>query len=362
MKKVLFVAHDLVGGGAEKLLIKYLTFLNRNNYELNLCVLKNKGVYQNDIPTWVKTIYLFNAEEIDNFPRDLESIKKLYSDRIRDIYDYEIAFLEGLATVFVASSNNPRSIKIAWVHTDLNCFHWTNKYFSNLQEEREIYYKFNRIILVGQSTKYGFESLFGKLPNLQVIYNAVNKGEIIREAKKVHVEFPTFTFCNISSLQPHKGHEKLIKAFANLIRDGADAHLIIIGEGNQKQSLNILSDELNVSDKIEFLGFVKNPYPYLLSSDVYVHSSSCEGYSLAICEALTLNKPIISTKCSGIIDSLNYGKYGLIVDSSEEGLYNGMKKAFFDIKYRNILFKKSKLGAKKIHFNKMIKHIEKLLT
>ena len=360
MKKILFVMNDLAGGGAEKLLIKYLTVLSNGKYDLNLCVLKNKGIYQSSIPPSVKTIYVFNSEEYNNFSPNLESIKELYSNQIKDIYDFEIAFLEGLPTVFVAASNNPRSIKVAWVHTNLNDFHWTSKYFSSLKEERIIYYKFNKIIIISKSAKRGFESLFGKTPNIHVIYNAIDKSEIIRESKVINIKFATFTFCNISSLQSHKGHKKLIKAFANLINDGADAHLVILGTGDQKQQLEVLSNELNVSDKITFLGFVKNPYPYLSSSNIYVHSSSCEGYSLAICEALTLNKPIIATKCSGIEDSLNNGKYGLIVDNTEQGLYYGMRKVFFHVNHREMLYKKAKLGASKLQYNKIIKSIEKI--
>jgi glycosyltransferase involved in cell wall biosynthesis len=361
-KKVLFVAHNLAGGGAEKLLISYLNALDKDKFDLSLCVLKNVGVYQNSIPYWIKTTYLFSAEQSNNFPRDLGTIKQLYKERIKDKYDYEIAFLEGPATAFVSSSYNVNSTKIAWVHINLYDYHWTSKYFSNVDEERNIFLCFNKIIIVSESARKGFESLFGKMPNLQVINNAIDKNGIKKKSMEFHIQKDSFTFCNISSLQPHKGHERLIKAFARLIHAGAEISLIILGVGEEKQKLMDLVHKLNIPDKVNFLGFIKNPYPYLLSSDVYVHSSFCEGYSLAICEALTLNKPIISTNCSGIVDSLNYGEYGLIVENSENGLYIGMKQTVEDAEFCKILQKKSIIGSKNLQFDYIIKTIENILT
>ena len=75
------------------------------------------------------------------------------------------------------------------------------------------------------------------------------------------------------------------------------------------------------------LGFTDNPYPYFKSADFYVLSSRYEGYPTVLFEAITLKKNIIATDVSGVREMLNDGELGLIVENSEEGIYQGMKEA-----------------------------------
>ena len=56
-------------------------------------------------------------------------------------------------------------------------------------------------------------------------------------------------------------------------------------------------------------------------------SSRYEGFPTVLFEAITLRKNIIATEVSGVNEMLENGKLGLIVENSEEGIYQGMKKA-----------------------------------
>ena len=60
-------------------------------------------------------------------------------------------------------------------------------------------------------------------------------------------------------------------------------------------------------------------------ADLYVCSSRYEGYNLTVAEALLLGLPVLSTDCAGPNEILDRGKYGRIVENSEEGLYKGIK-------------------------------------
>jgi glycosyltransferase involved in cell wall biosynthesis len=83
------------------------------------------------------------------------------------------------------------------------------------------------------------------------------------------------------------------------------------------------------------LGFTDNPYPYFKNADFYILSSRYEGFPTVIFEAITLKKKIISTEVSGANEMLNDGELGLIVENSEEGIYNGMKKALSEPEFFN---------------------------
>ena len=66
-------------------------------------------------------------------------------------------------------------------------------------------------------------------------------------------------------------------------------------------------------------------------SDLFVCSSRAEGFSLVIAEAMVLGIPVISTYCSGPNELLQEGKYGMLVENSEKGLYAGLVNALNDM-------------------------------
>ena len=74
-------------------------------------------------------------------------------------------------------------------------------------------------------------------------------------------------------------------------------------------------------------GFSTNPYSEMKESDIFVCSSRAEGFSLVIAEAMALGIPVVSTYCSGPNELLEEGKYGMLVENSECGLYLGLKDA-----------------------------------
>ena len=91
-----------------------------------------------------------------------------------------------------------------------------------------------------------------------------------------------------------------------------------------------LKTELEVDETAIMLGFTDNPYPYIKSADYFVLSSRYEGFPTVLYEALTLNKPIVATDVSGVREMLNDGELGLIVENSEQGIYDGMKRMLTD--------------------------------
>ena len=64
----------------------------------------------------------------------------------------------------------------------------------------------------------------------------------------------------------------------------------------------------------------------MASSDIFLSTSIVEGFPLVICEALCLEKPIVATKCTGIIEILDNDKYGILVDQNDEAIFIGLSK------------------------------------
>lgn len=117
----------------------------------------------------------------------------------------------------------------------------------------------------------------------------------------------------VGRLAKVKDFPTLIKAFEIVLKD-VNARLFILGRGPLESELKQLSKQLNISDKIEFLGFQKNPYKYIKQADVFVLSSKWEGFAHVIVEAMTIGTPVISTNCkSGPAEIIGDNEYGILV-------------------------------------------------
>ena len=109
------------------------------------------------------------------------------------------------------------------------------------------------------------------------------------------------------------------------------------------------------------LGFQKNPYKFINQCNAFVCSSRMEGYSLVIAESMILEIPVISTKCSGPNELLDYGKYGLSVNNSTEGIYEGMKSFLDNTDKYNEYKAKVKIRSKDFKLETAMRDIESIL-
>ena len=110
-----------------------------------------------------------------------------------------------------------------------------------------------------------------------------------------------------------KDHPTLLRAFA-LVRERREAILQIVGVGPNEAQLVALAAELGVADDVHLLGWRDNPYSVLQESDMFVLSSTTEGFGIVIVEALACGLPVVSTDCrGGPREILDDGESGLLV-------------------------------------------------
>lgn len=330
MRKILIAIDNLGGGGAEKVLLNLLKHLNKDKYQITLLLLFKEGVHLNEVPSHVEIRSVFGPTS--NLARRLiykwvkyMPAERLYKKYVKDTFDIEIAFLEGTTTKIISGSTNPLSKKLAWVHTDLSNYHWTVHYYRGDEEEQRQYKKFNQIVFVSNDAQKGFEKALAIHENLTVIYNPIDAEEIIRKSNEELIVNNKLTVISVGRFIVQKGYDRLIKIHAQLINEGIDHDLVLIGEGEEKENLQQLAQQLEITNSVQFLGFQTNPYKFVKAADIYVSSSRAEGLPLVVAEALLLGKPVLSTRCSGPVELLENGKYGMIVENSETGLYEGLK-------------------------------------
>lgn len=317
-KKILILINSGVSGGAEKALVDLLKQLDKKKYEIDLVVLKKSGVYIEEYEKYSNKVryIITNKLEVKN-----KILNKIISGiiiklfvlqfifKIENKYDIEISFLEGVTGEFISRRKN-NSYKIAWIHTNLlkmKIPFWIKK---------NIYKSFDKVICVSKNSEQALKEKYPNLINTTVINNMILKKEILIKAQEKSENIKTNNILLITAgrLENVKGFDTLLKAIAEVFKDGYTCDLKILGEGSEKENLKKYIRENKLEKNVELLGFKKNPYPYLKQGDVYIMTSRYEGYPLILCEAMTLGLPIISTKCSGANEILNFGQYGAMVE------------------------------------------------
>ncbi|MBL8200266.1 MAG: glycosyltransferase [Chromatiales bacterium] len=130
----------------------------------------------------------------------------------------------------------------------------------------------------------------------------------------------------VGRLSPEKGYENLLAAFARLAASRNDVHLTVIGNGPLATELREKSAALGLSDRVTFLGFLADPFPYYVHADALVLASRWEGFPNVVLEALASGIPVVATPCGGVTAEIVVpGSNGVIVrEGGVEELCRGM--------------------------------------
>lgn len=161
---------------------------------------------------------------------------------------------------------------------------------------------------------------FARLPRerISVINNPVVTDDLL-EAKRDSAGHPWLAddsvpvIVAVGRLTEQKDFGTLLRAFA-IVRERRTARLMILGEGEDKASLQALAHDLALEEHVEMPGFVADPLVHVAKASAFVLSSAWEGFGNVLVEALACGCPVVSTDCpSGPREILKDGKYGRLV-------------------------------------------------
>ncbi|NNC23968.1 glycosyltransferase [Salinisphaera sp. USBA-960] len=114
-------------------------------------------------------------------------------------------------------------------------------------------------------------------------------------------------------LRRQKGFDDLLRAVAIARRTQA-LRLIVVGTGRLRRRLERLAAKLGISEHVDFMGFVANPYPLIAAADLFALSSRWEGAPTIVTEAVALGRKVVATRCgSGPGEILADNPYARIV-------------------------------------------------
>jgi glycosyltransferase involved in cell wall biosynthesis len=157
---------------------------------------------------------------------------------------------------------------------------------------------------------------------------------------------PGPVFVTVSRLSRVKNIPLLLAAF-ELIAEKIDARLLVIGEGPEKSRILTIVQQKKLGDRVQLLGFVRSPRPYLRKADAFVLASNEEGFGQVYTEAMSEGLPIVTTDAEGggsrfVLDG---GRFGILVSRGDaQALAEAMVK-MADPKVRS---RYSELGSQRV--------------
>ena len=335
-KKVLFAIESLAGGGAEKVLATIIKNIDKTKFDVTVLTIVKTGVYVEEVEKYCTLISML--PEYEKLTNPIAKIKykvdykkiynedcaKIYKKYVKNEYDVEIAFVEGFVTKLVASSWNKKSKKIAWVHVDLIQRSYADGYFSNNEAHKECYKKYDKVLCVSKTVLDVYKQKFG-LTNGMVCYNPVDSHELAKYKKEYEIQ-DKLNICCVGRLENQKGFDRLIKILGKLRL--SDYVVDIYGSGTMKDELDQLIQKYGLEKYVHLRGFQKNIYEAMSKYDLLISPSRAEGFSLVVAEAMCMGIPVLSTDCAGPNELTDYGKYGILVENSDEALENAIRNIF----------------------------------
>jgi len=306
------------GNGVARILLNLMKGFVDRGYSVDLLYFSTGGPFEQFIPEGVRII------DLGNHVRIRTSIKKtmqyLRQEKPAVLYcaNSDSGF-EGVVAKLLAMSRTPVMISIPSVETMERPAYMTDKDKLYLKLKRIACPLASKVIPVSHGVAGDTMKHLG-IPKqkIQVIYNPVVtetlKENMQKPAEHKWLQNKTLpVVLAVGRLDAVKSYDVLIRAFKNVISQ-VEARLIILGEGDQRDMLASLVQELDLTDFVDMPGFTGNPYAYMKNADLLALSSKNEGLPTVIIEAMACGCPVVSTDCPvGPSEILQNGEYGTLV-------------------------------------------------
>lgn len=331
--RLAIVNNDLGSGGAEKLIYD-MSLILKNDKSLNfdVIILNSKNeIYKKELQNrGVNVISLDSKFGIYNpfHILKLRSILKNYDVVHGHVFPSQ--YWVGLAAKIL-----PKNIKFITTEHSTTNGRRGKKIFKYL--DSFVYKSYHKIVGITSNVRdnlYDWIIIKDKNKLFEVIENGINLKKYERakatERKKFGLKKEDIILTMIARLSNHKDHKTLI----NVMKKLPDNYkLLLLGEGELKEELIKLTQELEIQSRIQFLGFRRDGAEILKMSDIGVLSSNFEGLSLSAIEVMASGCPLIASRVPGLEEMIE-GIGVLYQHKNVEDLKEKILKLGMDLNYR----------------------------
>ena len=316
IKKVALFLPSLEAGGAERVAINLCNGLIDKGIKVDLILICPGEQLLSILPPQVQVIRLQRRRVVLAIPQLVGYLRRNNPNAVISILTHVniislvttiLAFYKGRLILTEHSSVSQNLIK------QPGC---KNKIMIMLMK---LFYPYaDMVIAVSAQLMHELEKI-ANLKNVTCIYNPVDislpADEDINFLEKSVSSRPNtqYLVATVGRLTKAKNFALLIKSI-EIVRKEIPVILNIIGEGEERENLERLINERNLSNHVFLHGYSDYPKMWMRSSDLFVLSSSWEGLPLVVVEALAMGVTVVATDChTGPAEILENGRYGYLV-------------------------------------------------
>lgn len=218
----------------------------------------------------------------------------------------------------------------------------------------------DHITTISKATKQALvEYEFIPESKIEVIYNGIEPlvpdiDAVERLKSDLKIPHDAKILGTVARLDPIKNQTMMLRAFAQVLKEYPNTFLVIVGDGEERTNLENLTDTLDISSHVRFVGYVAKPVNHIQLMDVFLLSSLSEGTSMTLLEAMSLAKPCVVTDAGGnpeiILDTVN----GLV---TKNGKTDDFSQAIIAIVNNNQPAEKMAVQAEQLFYQKFTNHV-----
>ena len=301
MKKVFFIIPTLTQGGAERVIITLLKFLDKTKFKATIMIVNmNEEVYSKEIP-----------EEVDIIDLKCNRVRTAIPKIIFNLWRFKpniVMSTLGHLNIAIAMSRvfMPSGIKFIARETIVVSEKLSRGKFQKMWKllHRIFYPSFDKIICQSEDMRRDISDILGSEKNLVLINNPVDYENIQKllslsdtGAKDFFDNESYIYFVAAGRLIEQKGFELLIAAIA--LVNNPQVRLAILGHGPLEEKLYSLIESFGLHNQVILPGYQGNPYAWMAKADAFILSSHYEGFPNVVLEALSCGTQVIATPAPG---------------------------------------------------------------
>lgn len=359
--KIMCLITDLESGGAQRVMTWLSEGLGQRGHQVTLVCLsadEERPTYRR--PTGVEVVHLgINSvsgsvwEALRANWRRIRTVRRMYVLKQPDVV---LSFLDRTNVLALCAALGTRWPVVASEHTDPGRAFIGTAWSMG---RKVLYRRAKAIVLLAE----GMRESFG--PGLQGSIRILPNPVVVSPSDQV--DSPPAgrkRLLAVGRLDPVKGFDRLIGAFASMASRFETWDLAILGEGGERSKLEEQISRLGLGNRIRLLGERQDPFPVYRGSDAFILSSTREGFPMVLVEAMACGLPAVATNCSpAISEILEGGRSGLIVsEHSQEALSKGLNRLLEDRELREAFSRAAPAVARRFAPEAVLGQWEQLLS
>ena len=361
LKKIIIFYPSFERGGVEIILLNLIDYFLKKKIKIILIsnvpskkLPKNKNFFQ------IKPVYKKKSLFSDRINKAIEASKELSNILQNSESKETIVFSLQSSSIAILISKFYNHLVVVRNAEDpiYSTIYGDNKLSSILVIITKLLtYNFSdKIICNSIGSKISLQKLLFNKSKAISIYNPY-----LKKILKKKINYKKDYAITVGRLTKQKDHKTLVRAIKILRNKGINLKLLIIGDGEQREKIELLINKLDLKKNIKILGWKKSVESYYKSAKIFILSSLYEGLGNVVIDAVNYNIPVITTDCkSGPTEIIKKNKGGFVVPvSNSQQIAN---KIFYCLKNYKLALKKAKYAKKYISRFSREKNAEKYLN